>query len=68
MKQDASAEEDMRKAISLDPQKLPAYGNLAGFYLYQKDPKKAEEVLPARDPEQSGLTNPLPAPGRPAVA
>ncbi len=23
---------------------MPAYGNLAGYYLYKKDPKKAEEV------------------------
>ncbi len=36
--------QDMRKAISLDPKKLPAYANLAGYYLYMKDPKKAEEV------------------------
>ena len=36
--------QDFNKAIALDPHSLQAYSNLAGYYFYKKDPKKAEEV------------------------
>ena len=34
-----------REGHQLDPTSLPAYANLAGYYLYKKDPKKAEETF-----------------------
>ena len=44
MKQDASAEAGPAQSHQSRSAKLAAYANLAGFYLYKKDPKKAEEV------------------------
>ena len=42
--QDDPAVQDFNKAIALDPHSLQAYSNLAGYYFYKKDPKKAEEI------------------------
>ena len=45
LKQDAVAEEDLHKAITVDPKAMQAYFALANFYLNKGDAKKAEEVL-----------------------
>ncbi len=44
LKQSAAAEEDLRKAISVDPKAMQAYYALTDFYVNQGDPKKGEEV------------------------
>ncbi len=45
LKQDAAAEEDLHKAISVDPKAMQAYYALSNFYLNKGDQKKAEETL-----------------------
>ena len=45
LKQEGPAEEDLRKAISVDPKAMPAYYALSNFYMNKGDEKKAEETL-----------------------
>ena len=42
----------------MDPHSLAAYANLAGFYLYKKDAKEAEEVY--RDEIANNPDSPVP--------
>src|SRR5271166_3839767 len=45
LKQEGPAEEDLNKAISVDPKATQAYYALSNFYMNKGDQKKAEEVL-----------------------
>ena len=53
LKQDAAAEEDLRKAISVDPKAMPAYYALANFYINKGDDQEGRGDAPARDPERA---------------
>ena len=68
MKQDDAAEKDFRKAVELDPHSLPAYANLAGYYLYKKDPEEGRRSVSRRDGEQSRFAGAVPASRRLAAA
>jgi tetratricopeptide (TPR) repeat protein len=60
LKQDVAAEEDLRKATTVDPKAMQPYYALANFYTVRGDGKKAEEVL--RSAIQNAVPNdPMPS-------